>query len=137
MESLKELMRPWKLFTLAVGLTLLVAGSFYFNAPDWDVSISLIMAAVAYLTASWCMHTIVERRWRDWPLMIFLTWFGVDGCYWLYWSWKDPIALDLMRDVNALASLLLFWSCGLIWYFRGSMEDAHKLICAFFKGSLK
>lgn len=124
MESLEELQRPWKLFTLAVGLTLLILGSFYFQAPDWDVNISLIMAAVAYLTASRSMHLLVERRWRDWPLMIFVTWFGVDGCYWLYWSWKDPAALALMREVNAPASLSLYWMCGLVWYFRGTIRDA-------------
>jgi hypothetical protein len=43
----------------------------------------------------------------------------VDGCYWLYWRWKDPAALELMRDVNAAASLCLYWMCGLVWYFHG------------------
>ena len=23
-------------------------------------------------------------------LALFLTWFTVDGCYWLYWRWKNP-----------------------------------------------
>lgn len=124
MDPLEELRRPWKLFTLAIGVTLLIVGAFYYQAPDWDVNISLIMAAVAYLTAPWSMRVIVERRWRDWPLMIFLTWFGVDGCYWLYWSWKDPVALALMRDANAPASLSLYWICGLIWYFRGTVRNA-------------
>lgn len=55
--------------------------------------------------------------------MLFLTWFGVDGCYWLYWSWKNPAALDMMREANAPASLSLYWMCGLVWYFHGSLRE--------------
>lgn len=107
-EYLTELKRPWKLATLACGIALLIAGAIYYRAPDWDVPISLIMAGIAYLTAPWAMRVIIFRRWSQWPLMIFATWFGVDGCYWLYWSWKDPYALELMRSANAPASLCLY-----------------------------
>ena len=47
MEPFSELLRPWKLATLAIGIALLIAGRFYFQAPDWDIPISLIMALVA------------------------------------------------------------------------------------------
>ena len=40
---LREYLRPWKLATLAFGIALLIAGSFYYEAPDWDIPISLIM----------------------------------------------------------------------------------------------
>jgi hypothetical protein len=120
-DDLTELRRPWKLATLAIGIGLLVFGSFYFEAPDWDVPISIIMALMSYLTASWSMHVIVERRWQQWPFMLFWTWFTVDGCYWLYWHFKDPVALELMREANAPASLSLYWMCGLVWYFRGTL----------------
>lgn len=33
---MREYLRPWKLFTLALGIGLLIAGSFYYRAPDWD-----------------------------------------------------------------------------------------------------
>jgi hypothetical protein len=118
-----ELIRPWKLATLAIGIGLLVVGSFYYDAPDWDIPISIVMALMAYLTASWSMHVMVERRWRQWPLMLFWTWFTVDGCYWLYWHFKNPVALELMRDANAPASLSLYWTCGLIWYYRGTLRE--------------
>lgn len=120
-SELSELRRPWKLCTLAIGIALLVVGSFYYQAPDWDIPISLIMAAFAYLTASWSMHTMVERRWRQWPLMLFFTWWSVDGCYALYWFFKDPVALEMMRSANAPASLSLYWMCGLVWYYRGPL----------------
>lgn len=40
MHSLTEYTRPWKLFTLALGIALLILGSFYYEAPDWDIPIS-------------------------------------------------------------------------------------------------
>lgn len=120
---MNELLRPWKLATLATGIALLIVGSFHYNAPDWDIPISIIMALVAYVTAPWSMRVMVERRWREWPLMLFATWFGVDGCYWIYWTFQDPAALAFMRDVNAPASLSLYWMCGLFWYWRGSLNE--------------
>lgn len=48
---LNEYIRPWKLATLAVGIGLLVLGSFYLPAPDWDIPISFIMAVLTYLVA--------------------------------------------------------------------------------------
>ena len=93
------------------------------QAPDWDIPISFIMALMAYLTASWSMHVMVERQWRQWPLMLFWTWFTVDGCYWLYWHFKNPVALELMREANAPASLSLYWMCGLVWYYRGTLRE--------------
>src|SRR5262245_24547434 len=122
-EAYKEYLRPWKLATLAFGVALLIAGSFYFPAPDWDIPISLIMALFAYLTAAWSLRVIVERRWKQWPAMLFVTWFTVDGCYWLYWRYQDPVALEMMRDANFLASLVLYWTCGLVWYYRGSLQE--------------
>lgn len=37
----------WNLATLAIGIALLIGGSFYYQAPDWDIPISLIMAGFA------------------------------------------------------------------------------------------
>jgi len=118
-----EYTRPWKLVTLAIGIALLILGSFYYPAPDWDIPISLIMATLAYLTAPWCLRVIVERRWRHWPAMLAATWFTVDGCYWLYWHFMNPIALDLMREANFVASLALYEICGFIWLYRGSLRQ--------------
>jgi len=123
-----EYKRSWKLFTLMVGLILLIIGSTYYQAPDWDIPISFIMAFFTYLTASWSMHVVVERRWKMFPLMLFYTWFSIDGCYWLYWNFKNPQALELMRDVNFLASLTLYSMCGLIWYYQASINPLIKHI---------
>lgn len=120
---LTEYRRPWKLFTLAIGIALLVAGAFYYKAPDWDIPISFIMAILAYLTAPWSLRVILERKWRYWPAMLFATWFTVDGSYAIYWYFKDPAALEMMRDVNFPASLSLYWMCGIVWLYQGSLRQ--------------
>lgn len=123
MIHLSEYLRPWKLITLAVGIALLIFGSFYYEAPDWDIPISLIMAIFAYLTAPWSLRVILERKWRLWPGMLFFTWFTVDGCYTIYWYFKNPVALEMMRDANFPASLSLYGMCGIVWLYRGSLRQ--------------
>ena len=120
---MSEYLRPWKLATLAFGVSLLVAGSFYHEAPDWDVPISLMMALLAYLTAPWSLRVLLERRWRLLPAALFATWFTVDGCYWIYWEFKNPVALDLMRSANFPASLALYACCAVGWLYRGSLRE--------------
>ncbi len=118
-----EYARPWKLFALACGIALLIVGSFYYEAPDWDIPISLIMAVLSYLTAPWSLRVIVERHLKLFPLMLLATWFTVDGCYWIYWHFKNPMALELMREANFFASLSLYGMCGLVWFYKGSLLE--------------
>jgi hypothetical protein len=54
-----------------IGIALPIVGSFDWQAPDWDVPVSILMALVAYATAPWCMRAMLERRWRAWPAMLF------------------------------------------------------------------
>jgi hypothetical protein len=119
----REYLRPWKLFSLAVGFGLLIVGAFYYRAPDWDVPIRLIMASLTYLSAPWALRVLLTRQWRLWPAALFVTWFSVDGCYWIYWSYKDPVALAEMRSANFPASLSLYFICGVIWLYRGSLRE--------------
>jgi len=121
-----ELLRPWKLISLSIGVGLLVLGSIHYDAPDWDIPISLIMALFAYLTAPWSMRVLLERRWNLFPLMLFVTWFTVDGCYAIYWYFKNPIALEMMREANFPASLSLYGMCGLVWLYQGSLKQFAK-----------
>lgn len=91
------------------------------------------MALFAYLSAGWSMHVMVERCWRDFPLMIFATWWTVDGCYALYWHFRNPAALDLMRSANAPASLCLYWMCGLVWFWNGSLKALFARLSQFLR----
>jgi hypothetical protein len=119
----REYLRPWKLFSLSCGIILLILGSIYQPAPDWDIPISFIMAGLTYLTAPCSLRTVLERNWRVLPLALFCTWLSVDGCYALYWHFMDPDALQLMRPANAPASLALYGICGVIWLYRGSLRE--------------
>mgnify|MGYP001765842098 CR=1 FL=1 len=129
---MQEYLRPWKLTSFAVGLALLIAGSFYYQAPDWDIPISLIMGLLAYLTAPWSMRVLVERRWKHWPAMLAATWFTVDGSYAIYWHFQDPAALALMREANFAASLCLYGMCGVLWLYRGSLKNLWQDCCRLF-----
>ena len=120
---LLDYLRPWKLFTLAAGIVLLVIGALLEIAPDWDLPISFIMAVLAYLTAPWSLRVLVQRQWRRLPLALLATWFTVDGCYALYWHFKDPRVLALMRAYNFPASLTLYGLCGVLWLYRGSLRE--------------
>ena len=121
---MNAMLRPWKLLTLGIGLGLLIAGSHYYPALDWDMTISIIMARFTDLTAGWSMHTILEGCGKAWPFMVLATWWCVDGCYSLYWYWVKPEVLAYMRDANWPASLSLYCMCGLVWYFNGATKDA-------------
>lgn len=122
MNLIREYKRPWKLFTLAIGIGLLILGAVYLDFPDWDIPISFIMAFFTYLTASWSLHVVTERRWNYLPLALFFTWFTIDGCYYLYWVSVDPYAL-VMRPANFVASFHLYLTCGVIWYFEGTLKE--------------
>lgn len=119
----REYLRPWKLFSLGVGIALLIAGAFYTPAPDWDVAVSLIMAGCTYFTAPCTLRVLLGRHWRLFPIAALATWLSVDGFYALYWHFRDPVALAAMRSANAPASLALYGICGVIWLFRGSLRE--------------
>ena len=121
LAELHEFKRPWKLLTLILGIALLIVGSYKLNAPDWDIGISLVMAIPTFLTAPLSLRIILEGRWSLFPFMLVSTWFSVDGRYWIYWHFKNPMTLHLMRGANFTASLALYGFCGIIWLYRGSL----------------
>ncbi len=124
---MNELLRPWKLATLALGTAALLAGQRVLPAPDWDTGISLLMAGFTYLLAPWVVRAGVERRWCAGPAAALAAWWCVDGVYAVYWSVVDPGALELMRDVNWPASAVLFTACGLLWMPRCSLRECLRL----------
>lgn len=121
-HSVREYRRPWKLFTLAIGLTMLLLGAEYTPAPDWDFPVSILMALATYLTAPYSTRTILERRWKSLLLAILLAWLSIDGFYWAYWFAVNPASL-LMREANAPVSAALYFICGLIWLYNGSLRE--------------
>ena len=41
----------------------------------------------------------------------------------LYRSLVNAEALEMMRDANWPASLSLYWACGLVWYWNGTLRE--------------
>ena len=98
----------------AIGLALLVIGSYTMPQPDWDITISVIMAILTLLTAEYWLKTVLDTNWKAMPLAFFLAWFSLDGSYWLYWSFIDPSALEL-RWVALPVNILLYISCAVVF----------------------
>jgi hypothetical protein len=103
----------FKILTFAIGLTWLLWGALFFDYPDWDIGVSLVMAASTYLTAEWVVGAVMERRYKHWPAAAALAWWAVDGSYWLYWSLVRPEVM--IREGQWAMSLCLFLLCGFIW----------------------
>lgn len=134
---MNEFTRPWKLVTLLIGISFLIIGSFYFDAPDWDIPISLIMAISTYFFAPFSLRAFFNKNYHLFPIALFLTWFSVDGCYAIYWYFKNPQALELMRAGNFFASLSLYFICGLIWLPKCSLKQAFSIIVQSFSNPFK
>jgi hypothetical protein len=130
-----ELLRPWKLATLAAGLGLLVWGSFAMPAPDWGIADSIVLAIFAYLTAPWVIRVWFERRWRWMPAALVLTWLGSAGVYQAYWLWRDPAALEMMQDAAIPANLALNLAVGLLWAPRGSLREIASRVPVVIRGA--
>jgi len=75
--NLQEFLRPWKLFSLAIGLAWLIYGALNYNISDWDVGISLIMALLSYITAPWACRVLLgmaegrSNRLSIWGALFF------------------------------------------------------------------
>ena len=108
----RELVRPWRLAALAVGLGILVAGSHLTPSADWDYPVSFIMGVCAYVCAPWTVRALVYRRWKFLPLAFALMWVSIDGVYSLYWWCREFDALQTFRGANALYCLPLYFTLG-------------------------
>jgi len=121
---MNEYLRPWKLVTLAIGIALLIVGAHIEQLPDWDATVSVIMAVLTYLTAPWGVRVFIERRWRWMPLALFYAWLAIDGSYFAWNAHRiGPEFADWARDMNFWPSTLLYLLCGFIWLYRGSLAD--------------
>lgn len=123
----RELKRPWKLFSFGLGMSWLLYGALLYGISDWDVGVSFIMGGATYLCAPWTVHVLintVKLRPRRWPLHILgallPAMFAVDWSYWLY---HTIVGNSMLRWENFKVSSALYFICGMIWYYRGSLHD--------------
>lgn len=124
---LLELRRPWKLVTFGIGMLWLLYGAVCYDICDWDVGISIIMGGLTYIFAPWSAMTInssLRFRPHAWPLRITVAlipaMFAVD---WVYWLYHSAIGNRMMRWENFKVSMALYFICGILWCYRGSLRD--------------
>ena len=89
--DLRELARPWKLVTFAIGMSWLLYGALNYGISDWDVGISILMGGLTYVLAPWSIKTIFAAlRKPSWPgvakvvISLGTAWFVIDGVYVIY-----------------------------------------------------
>jgi hypothetical protein len=116
-----ELVRPWKLITLALGIGLLWVGMIVSPAPDWTWSTILATALATHVLAGWSVDVFWRLDWRQFPLAVAAGWFCVDGVWMLSIDGSD--AAWGMRGGQWLASLCLFMCYGLITRHRGDLRS--------------
>ena len=124
----RELVRPWRLAALAVGLGILIAGSHLTPSADWDYPICFIMGLWAYVFAPWTVRAIVYLDRKQLPLAWLFAWAGIDGVYSLYWWLRGFDALQAFRGPNIVYSAPLYFIFGLAMNLRLVRYDAPQSI---------
>jgi len=111
----RELVRPLRLGSLAVGIGLLIAGSVFLPSTDWDIPLCFVMALPCYVLAPWAFRQVCHFRWRWLVPAALALWATVDGTYSLYWWLRDFDALATFRPANFAYCVPLFWVSGFVW----------------------
>jgi hypothetical protein len=124
---LRELLRPWKLVTFAIGMTWLIYGALNYGIGDWNLGDSFIMGGLTYLTAPWSMRTLLlclrgrPKYWWAWiAATLLVVWAVVDGSYMLY---NTATGHPIYRWANFYASSTLYLLAGAVWQYPGSLSD--------------
>lgn len=116
--------QTWKNFTFLIGLAWLLYGALFFDYPDWDIPVSLLMAGSTYLTADRFIQAIKEKRPLGALLWSIGAWWAIDGVYWVYWTLAD--ASVAIRAAQWPMSACLYLLCGLVWTaFRPGTHPMH------------
>jgi hypothetical protein len=123
----REWLRPWKLFSFAVGMAWLLYGAMNYRVADWDIGVSLLMGGLTYLFAPWSVRTILGafRPWKVDSLpriagALAVAWFVVDGVYYAY---HTLVGNEMYRIENFYASTPLYFICGCLWLYRGTLRE--------------
>ena len=122
-----ELLRPWKLATFGLGMLWLIYGAVCYEICDWDVGISIIMGGLTYIFAPWSVTTIyssIRFQPSAWAVCIVVAlipaMFAVD---WVYWLYHSAVGNRMLRWENFKVSMALYFMCGILWSYRGSLRD--------------
>lgn len=139
--DLRELARPWKLVTFAIGMSWLLYGALNYGISDWDVGISILMGGLTYVLAPWSIKTIFAglrkpsgRGLAKILISLVTAWFVIDGVYIIYHA---AAGNEMLRLENFYASTPLFFLAGSIWLYDGSMRDLLRDLRSCFKANSK
>lgn len=123
----RNLFRPWKVVTFAIGTGFFVWGAGYFDAPTWDVGVSWLMSVLCYLLAPWAVDSgihAVRARPPRWPWRLLLSaatvYFVASGSYEIYNTLRmgeHPVTYWF----NLAFSIPVTIIAGLVWRFDGSL----------------
>jgi len=124
---LRELIRPWKVVTFAIAMSLLFYGALNFEIGDWDVGITVIMGGLTYLLSPWSVSLILTAiRYRPpyWYFYILIALvtalFVVD---WVYVIYHTVAGNPIYRVDNLFASTPVYFMAGVFWLYRGSVRE--------------
>lgn len=124
---MRELQRPWKLVTFAIGMGWLLYGATHYYIGDWDVGVSIIMGGLTYLLAPWSVSLIgsaLRYRPRWWSAHVLL---GVAAAILVadtsYVAYHTLAGNPTYRDANFRASIVLYFLAGMLWLYRGSLAN--------------
>lgn len=126
-ELIIEWKRPWKLFFLTIGMSWLIYGALFWDYPDWDIGVSLIMGILTYLFSSWSLSLMIKVFKKKpkyslfYIIIVLLTyWFCVDGSYYL---WHTYAHNRMFRYENFVASSYLYFLASTIWLYKGTLKE--------------
>lgn len=124
---LRELRRPWKLWSFAAGMAWLFYGALTYKFDDWDVGISALMGGLTYICAPWTVLTTVvclRERPQHWPMRLavalVVAWAVIDGSYTAY---NEIMQHPMDRSANFPASAAFYFLAGTLWSYRGSLQQ--------------
>lgn len=103
-------LNKWRLATLFAGISMLYYGAKVEGAPDWDVTVSFLMALTTYALMPFFDREYERRNWVSAAAIAIVC---VDTSYSLYWDWMENCAAS--QVANDPASLSLFLMCWLVW----------------------
>lgn len=125
----RNLRRPWKVVTFALGTAFFVWGAGYFDAPTWDVGVSYLMSVLCYLLAPFAVDlaiNAVRDRGPGWPWKLLLSaavvYFVASGSYEIYNTIRmgqHPITYWYNLAFSVPVTII----AGVIWRYDGSLTD--------------
>lgn len=123
----RELVRPWKLLTFAIAMSLLFYGALFYEIGDWDVGITVIMGGLTYLLSPWSVNlilTAIRYRPSNWFFHIFIALvIALLVVDWVYFLYHTVIGNPIYRAANFFASTPLYFMAGTFWLYRGSLKE--------------